>query len=119
MRRADHWPGLARARTRSPAKIRDVQAYPASAPADVVEAWTAAVEDVGLHGNEVALIWRPGRPRPGAQQAASWPAGRLIEPEFDEDRGFIPAADWANSGPVQGLPRVMVWVERTPEGLAG
>jgi len=96
-----------------------VQIHPTPAPDDVVEAWKAAVEDAGLSLGGVALIWRQGRPRPTGQEAASWGADSDIDPEFDDDHEFIPALEWANSDPIGSLPRVMLWVGRTPEGAAG
>jgi hypothetical protein len=93
--------------------------HPTPAPDDVVEAWRAAADDAGLNIGEVALIWRQGRPRPTGQEAASWMPHSDIELEFDDDDEFIPALKWANRDPIRGLPRVMVWVGRTPEGLAG
>lgn len=99
--------------------IPSVVIHPVLAPDEVVGAWRAAVDDAEVSLGEVALIWRQGRPRPTGQEAASWRAGSDIDPEFDDDYEFIPALKWANSDPIRGLPRVMVWVERTPEGLAG
>ena len=96
-----------------------MQIYPVPAPDDVVEAWRAAVGDAGITLGEVALIWRRGRPRPTGQEAASWRAGSDIDAEFDDDYEFTPALEWANSDPIRGLPRLMVWMGRTPEGLAG
>lgn len=96
-----------------------VQVHPAPAPDYVVEAWSEAVDDAGISLGEVALIWRQGRPRPTGQEATSWNPHSDIEAEFDDDDGFIPALEWANGDPIRGLRRVMVWVGRTPEGLAG
>lgn len=96
-----------------------MQIHPAPAPDHVVESWQAAVNDAGIDIEEVALIWRPGRPRPTGQEAASRRPDCDIDPEFDDDHEFIRALDWANGGPIRGLPRVMVWAERTLEGLAG
>lgn len=96
-----------------------MQVHPVPAPDEVVEAWRAAVDDAGITLGDVALIWRRGRPRPTGQEAASWTADSDIDPEFDDDHEFIPALQWANGDPIRGLPRVMVWVGRTPEGLAG
>jgi hypothetical protein len=96
-----------------------VHIYLTPAPDDVVEAWEAAVADAGINLGEVALIWRQGRPRPTGQEATSWRPDSDIDAEFDDDREFTPAVEWANNDPVRGLPRVMVWVGRTPEGLAG
>jgi hypothetical protein len=96
-----------------------VQVHPLPAPDGVVEAWRAAVDDAGITLGDVALIWRQGRPRPTGQEAASWRADSDIDAEFDDDYEFTPALEWANSDPIRGLPRLMVWVGRTPEGLAG
>jgi hypothetical protein len=96
-----------------------VQIHPAPAPDHVVESWRAAVDDAGIDIGEVALFWRPGRPRPTGQEAASWRPDCDIDPEFDDDYEFILALDWANRKPIRGLRRVMVWTDRTPEGLAG
>ena len=96
-----------------------MQVHPLPAPDGVTETWRAALDDAGLSLGEVALIWREGRPRPTGQEAASWRADSDIDPEFEDDYGFIPALEWANSDPIRGLPRVMVWVGRTPEALAG
>jgi hypothetical protein len=97
----------------------DLQIYPAPAPDDVVEAWQAAVDDAGIRLGEVALVWRLGRPRPTGQEAASWRPDSDIEPEFDDDYEFTSALEWANRDPIRGLRRVMLWVERSPEGVAG
>ena len=66
----------------------------------------------------VALIWRPGRPPQSRQEAASWRPGTAAATE-PGDHEFIPAVGWANSVPIRDLARVMVWVGRTPEGVAG
>ncbi len=95
-----------------------MQVHPDPAPDDVVEAWQAAVDDAGIALGDVALIWREGRPRPSGQEAASWRADSDIDPEFDDDYDFTPALEWANNDPIRGMPRVMVWVGRTSEGLA-
>lgn len=97
----------------------DVHVHPVPAPDDVSETWQAAVDDAGLTLSEVALIWRPGRPRPTGQEAASWRTGIDIDPEFDDDYELLPAIGWANSALIRPLRRVMIWVERSPEGLAG
>jgi hypothetical protein len=110
---------LSTAVARSFATIPRVHVHPAPAPDDVSDAWTAAVDDAGINIGDVALIWRGGRPRATGQEAASWRAGTDIHPEFDDDYEFIEALKWANRVPIRGLPRVMVWVKRTPEGLAG
>lgn len=96
-----------------------MQVHPLPPPDDVVAAWRATVDDAGIALDEVALIWRAGRPRPTGQEAASWRPDSDIDTEFDDDYEFTPALEWANSDPIRGLPRVMVWVGRTPEGLAG
>ncbi|MHB8463371.1 MAG: hypothetical protein ACYDH6_24555 [Acidimicrobiales bacterium] len=96
-----------------------MQLHPVPAPDDLVDAWRAAVGDAGITLGEVGLIWRKGRPRPTGQEAASWRADSDIDAEFDDDYEFTPALRWANSDRIRGLPRVMVWVGRTPEGLAG
>lgn len=93
--------------------------YPVPAPDDLVEAWRASVADAGTTLGDVALIWRQGRPRPTGQAAASWRADSDIDAEFHDDYEFTPALEWANSDQMRGLPRVMVWVGRSPEGLAG
>lgn len=93
--------------------------YPSPAPDHLVCAWASAVADAGIRIGDVALMWRPGRPRPTGQEAASWRPGCDIDLEFDDDYEFVRMLDWANSDPIRGLRRVMVWVERTPEGLAG
>lgn len=96
-----------------------MQIHPVRAPEEVVGAWRAAVDDAEISLGEVALIWRQGRRRPTGHEAASWRADSDIASEFDDDYEFIPALEWANSDPIRGLPRVMVWADRTPEGLAG
>lgn len=96
-----------------------MQVHPVPAPDDVVDAWLAALDDAGIIVGEVALIWRQGRPRPTGQEAASWRADSDIDAEFDDDYELTAALEWANSDPIRGLPRVMVWVGRTPVGLAG
>jgi len=96
-----------------------VHVHPVPISEDVSEAWQAAVEDAGLMLSDVALIWRDGRPRPNDRQAASWRVDTEIDPEFDDDHEFLTALEWANSVPTRSLRRVMVWVDRTPEGLAG
>jgi len=96
-----------------------VHVHPASAPENVINAWRAALGDAGIGIREVALIWRPGRPRPTGQQSASFPPATCIDPEWDDDHEFVQMLTWANGDPIRGLRRVMIWVERTPEGLAG
>jgi hypothetical protein len=96
-----------------------VRVFPGAAPDDLIGAWEAALEDAGVDFGDVALIWRPGRPRAIGQQAASWRTGSIIDPEFDDDYEFIEMLRWANSDDVRWLRRVMVWTERSPEGLAG
>lgn len=96
-----------------------VHFYPDPARRDVSAAWRDAVTDARLRIDEVALIWRDGRPRPTGQEAASWRTDTEIDPEFDDDDEFVAALDWANSVAIRRLRRVMVWVDRTPEGLAG
>lgn len=96
-----------------------VQVHPDPAPDYVTDAWLAAIEDAGIAPHEVALIWRDGRPPPTGQEAASWGAGAEIAPEFDDDDKLAPALEWANGERMRGLPRVMIWVRRSPEELAG
>lgn len=96
-----------------------VHVLPAAAPDNLIGTWRAAVEDARIDMGDVALIWRPGRPRTTGQHAASWRAGTIIDPEFDDDYEFIEMLHWANREDVRRLRRVMVWTERTPEGLAG
>ncbi len=93
--------------------------HPAAAPKNVIQAWEAALNDAGIDIGDAALIWRLGRPRPMAQQAASWLPASIIEPEFDDDHEFIHMLGWANGEEVRPLRRVMIWTERTPEGLGG
>ena len=96
-----------------------VHIHPEPVPEAVNEAWRAALEDASIDSSEAALIWRVGRPRPTGQQAASWRPGSIIDPEFDDDHEFIHMLDWANSDKIRSLRRVMIWIERTPEGVAG
>jgi hypothetical protein len=85
----------------------------------VIEAWEAALGDARVDTADAALIWRVGLPRLGGQQAASWRVGGRIDPEFDDDYEFIQMLHWANSDEIRTLRRVMIWTERTPEGVAG
>ena len=93
--------------------------HPASPPEDVVRAWDLALADAAIESSDAALIWRCGKPRPEGQQAASWRRDTVIDPEFDDDHEFIAMLTWANSDAIRPLRRVMIWTERTPEGLAG
>lgn len=92
---------------------------PASPPAELVEAWHAALDDAGIDIDDTALIWRPGRPRPTGMQAASWRPNSKIKPEFDDDHDLIEMLRWANRDDIKPLRRILVWTERTTEGLAG
>lgn len=96
-----------------------VDVHPAAAPDHLTQEWEAALQDAGIDIGEVALIWRPGRPRAAGLEAASWIPGSTIDPEFDDDHEFIEMLLWGNSDGIRQLRRVMVWTERTPEGLAG
>lgn len=93
--------------------------HPAAAPHNLIGAWKAALEDAGIDPGDAVLLWRPGRPRATGQDAASWRTGSIIDPEFDDDYEFIEMLRWANSDGIRHLRRVMIWTERTPEGLAG
>lgn len=96
-----------------------VHVHPAAVPDDVIHAWEAALEDAGIDVGDVALLWRQGRPPAQGQHAASWRPGSIIDPEFDDDHQLIEMLLWANSDGIRCLRRVMIWTERTPEGLAG
>lgn len=93
--------------------------HPAAAPDNLTQEWAAALEDAGVDIGDVALLWRPGRPRAAGLEAASWMPGTIIDPEFDDDHEFIEMLLWGNSHGIRHLRRVMVWTERTPEGLGG